>query len=411
MSTLKRGKTYYLRIRPFGELINVRTSAGSKSEARNIEMSVLTACRSSDYRSLNAAAREVCVRLFRNQGWELPPDLAPREPVREETTVWKAVDIFQNYPEIKASKAKPRYEYALVHLVEKLGKDKPIKSIWVPDLKTYQIERLNEGAAPATINRELSTLSKIFSVLIELQHVETNPVRLVKRLSEKSGERQVYLSLHDVHLIADKCPEWYQLVIWTAYYTGMRRGEILGLTRKQINLGQRMITLAPPDTKEAHWKRVPIHRELVPYLKAALRLPSLTSEKVFMVRDGRELRELGKDTFKNPWPRACTALKDASLFEKPFPHFHDLRHTWKTNARRSGMDPEIRETILGHWSKQRSVTERYGRVGEQELLHAIDRMTFDHGNTEICVSTDSRSTARRDQNVIKTVPKKKKATG
>lgn len=406
MSVLKRGKSYYLRIRPFGELINVRTSAGSKSEARNIEMGVLTACRSSDYRSLNAAAREVCVRLFRNQGWEFPCDLAPREPVREETTVWKAVNIFQNYPEIKACKARPRYEYALVHLVEKLGKDKPIKSIWVPDLKTYQIEHLNEGASPATINRELSTLSKIFSVLIELQLVETNPVRLVKRLSEKSGERQVYLSLHDVHLIADKCPEWYQLVIWTAYYTGMRRGEIFGLTRKQINLGERIITLAPPDTKEAQWKRVPIHRELVPYLKAALRLPSLNSEKVFLVRDGREL---GMDTFKNPWPRACKALEDASLFEKPFPHFHDLRHTWKTNARRSGMDPEIRETILGHWSKQRSVTERYGRVGEQELLHAIDRMTFDHGNTEICVSTDSRSTARRDQNVIKTVPKKKKA--
>jgi integrase len=411
MSVLKRGKSYYLRIRPFGELINVRTSAGSKSEARNIEMGVLTACRSSDYRSLNAAAREVCVRLFRNQGWEFPCDLAPRVPVREETTVWKAVNIFQNYPEIKGCKARPRYEYALVHLVEKLGKDKPIKSIWVPDLKTYQIERLNEGAAPATINRELSTLSKIFSVLIELQLVETNPVRLVKRLSEKSGERQVYLSLHDIHLIADKCPEWYQLVIWTAYYTGMRRGEIFGLTRKQINLGERIITLAPPDTKEAHWKRVPIHRELVPYLKAALRLPSLNSEKVFLVRDGRELRELGVDTFKNPWPRACTALEDASLLKKPFPHFHDLRHTWKTNARRSGMDPEIRETILGHWSKQRSVTERYGRVGEQELLHAIDRMTFDHGNTEICVSTDSRSTTRRDQNVIKSVPKKKKATG
>jgi integrase len=386
----------------------VKTSAQSKSEVRDIERAVLTACRASDYRSLTPQAREVCIRMFRNQGWELPLDLAPREPVREETTVWKAVDIFQNYPEIKASKARPRYEYALVHVVKKLGKDKPIKSIWVPDLKTYQIERLNEGAAPATINRELSTLSKIFSVLIELQLVETNPVRLVKRLSEKSGERQVYLSLHDVHLIADKCPEWYQLVIWIAYYTGMRRGEICGLTRMQINLGQRIITLAPPDTKEAHWKRVPIHHELVPYLKAALRLTSLTSERVFLVRDGGELRELGKDTFKNPWPRACKALEDASLFKKPFPHFHDLRHTWKTNARRSGMDPEIRETILGHWSKQRTVTERYGRVGEQELLYAIDGMTFDHGNTEICVSTDTRSMAVRDQNVIKTASKKKK---
>ena len=177
--------------------------------------------------------------------------------------------------------------------------------------------------------------------------MEANPVRLVKNLSTKSSERQVYISLRDVHLVADKCPEWYQLIIWTAYYTGMRRGEIFDLTRKQINLAQRMITLTPADTKEAHWKRVPIPRELMPYLKEALRLASLTSEKFFLVRDDRGLRELGKDTFKNPWPRACKALEHAELLKEPFPRFHDLRHTWKTNARRSGMDPEIREAILG----------------------------------------------------------------
>ena len=29
----------------------------------------------------------------------------------------------------------------------------------------------------------------------------------------------------------------------------------------------------------------------------------------------------------------------------------------------------------------KSVTERYGRISDQELLQAIDRMTFDHGDT------------------------------
>lgn len=49
--------------------------------------------------------------------------------------------------------------------------------------------------------------------------------------------------------------------------------------------------------------------------------------------------------------------------------------------------------------------ERYGRIGETELLRAIDSMTFDHGETEIWVRKDSQRT--RDQNVIK--PSKKKA--
>ena len=50
------------------------------------------------------------------------------------------------------------------------------------------------------------------------------------------------------------------------------------------------------------------------------------------------------------------------------------------------MDPEIREAILGHSSKQRLVSERYGRISDKELVSAIDSMTFAHGETEILVA-------------------------
>ena len=43
-----------------------------------------------------------------------------------------------------------------------------MKSIWIPQIKEYQIERLNEGAAPSTVNKEKATLSKMFQVLMEL---------------------------------------------------------------------------------------------------------------------------------------------------------------------------------------------------------------------------------------------------
>ena len=44
MAVKKRGKVYYLRIRPFdGKLINVKTMAQSKAEATKIERAVLTA--------------------------------------------------------------------------------------------------------------------------------------------------------------------------------------------------------------------------------------------------------------------------------------------------------------------------------------------------------------------------------
>lgn len=405
MAITRRGKNYYLRIRPFGEeVIGVKTAAKSKTEARQIEAAVVTACRSGDYRSLDPVSREVCVRMFRNQGWELAPDLMGREPVRE-LSLWESAEIFFKYPEIKDSATRWRYECCMVNLVEKLGRDCPIKSIWVPDLKRYQIDRMNDGAAPATINREISTLSKLFSVLVDLQLTESNPVPLVKRLSEVSGQRQVYIGWIDFHRIADQSPVWFRKLAQTAYYTGMRRGEILFLRRKQIMLSERMIILGPEDTKEGRWKRVPIHVDLVPILEDVLKVTSMGTDAVFLLQDKRGVRQIEVETMKNPWPRACEKLG----LEKPWPRFHDLRHTWKTNARRSGMDPEIRESILGHWFREKSVSERYGRISNEELVRAIDGVTFDHGPSEIFVSEGSPR--KRVQGVYKTPEKEKRPCG
>jgi integrase len=171
---------------------------------------------------------------------------------------------------------------------------------------------------------------------------------------------------------------WYQPIAQTAYYTGMRRGELLGLTRKQVNLGTRIIRLGDRDTKEGKSKRVPIHRELVPILEQCMKVASLGTDKVFLIQDKAGSRAPSVDSIKNPWRRLVPRLG----FD-PVPHFHDLRHTWKTNARRSRMDPEIRESILGHWLREKSVTERYGRISDKELVEAVDLLTFDHGETEI----------------------------
>jgi integrase len=263
-----------------------------------------------------------------------------------------------------------------------MGKEKPLRELWAPDVRLYQAGRQAEGASPGSVNWETSTLSRVFGVTIEMRLLETNPVRMVEQLPRKSSEREAYISAHAVRLIADSCPAWFKRIIWTTFFTGMRRGEILGLKRQGVKLNKRIITLTPDETKEGHWKRIPVHRDLVPTLEDAMRLTVLGCDDLFLVQDRHGLRPIPEETARNPWPRACKKNR----LDKPWPRFHDLRHTWKTNARRSGMDPEIREAILGHSTKERSVSERYGRISDQELVNAIDSMTFDHGETEILVA-------------------------
>ncbi len=59
------------------------------------------------------------------------------------------------------------------------------------------------------------------------------------------------------------------------------------------------------------------------------------------------------------------------------------------------MDQEIRESVMGHWFKEKSVSERYGRISVAELVRSIDLMTFDHGQTEILVSTQKKENPGR----------------
>jgi hypothetical protein len=50
------------------------------------------------------------------------------------------------------------------------------------------------------------------------------------------------------------------------------------------------------------------------------------------------------------------------------------------------MDPKIREAILGHATRAKSVSEGYGWISDQEVVKEIDKMTFEHGETVIWTS-------------------------
>ena len=320
--------------------------------------------------------------MFSNKDWELPRDLAGENSRRDELSLWKSIELCLKYPDVRDSSNRERQEYAFARLVEKWGKDFPVKDLWIPQIKEYQIERLHDGAAASTINKEKSALSKMFQVLIELRLVEINPARLVQNLSEKESQRQAYISLGDFRRIVESLPHWFRPIAQTSYYTGLMRGEVVGLTRHRVRLDQRMIYLGPEHVKERDWKRVPIHEELIPILEEVFKVRAIGSDRIFLHNGGAVSH---RDELRWCWDKRIINLD----FD-PFPVFNDLRHTWKTNARRSGMDEEIREAIMGHWYKAKGINERYGVISDNELIRAIDLTTFDHGETVIIVRSKKK---------------------
>jgi integrase len=393
MDVKKKGKIYYVRFRQ-GDGVEVAASTRTQSKrvAVGIAGAIDRAVRTRDYASLDPEAREVAIRLFKDRLEDYLPGLRRMDSYQRGMSLWEAMQYCLTYPEVtaKGKEYRDRLRGCFCHLVLKLGKDKNIQSIGIRDLEQYKSERLKEEAAPGTVNKELTALSKLFSILVKNDLLDRNIVREVPKLSEKGNLRQVYVAYSDFAKVLAHLPDWYAPMALTAYYTGMRQGEIRNLTRSQLDLDRRVIRLGPQDTKERSHKRVPIHDDLVPVLERALCSNEVEVTDNVFLRDGKAIP---RTQMRRYWESAVRKAGLPTTF-----HFHDIRHVWKGNARRSGIDPEIREDIMGHWWAGKNVNTRYGFISNDELVQAIDRFTVDNGDTEIWVPEPKKKT-RQPQTV------------
>jgi integrase len=379
MGLKRKGKVWYVRFRQGAYDATASTRTETKAVAQEMDAAIHRAVRTRDSNYLDPEAREVALRLFEDRANEFIPGLS-KETMSEHLTLWEAMRYCLSDPGIRAKSQRyqERLKSCFIHLALRLGKATPVRSIRVSHIKKYTNERLKkDGVAESTVNKEKGALSKVFQILIENDLADRNPAREVSNLSEKSGLRHVYVSEADFRRIVDELPGWYAPMAWTAYYTGMRQGEIRKLTRDQLDLEQRIIRLGPKDTKEGKHKRIPIHKDLVPILETVLSADAVVTDRVFL-RDGSPI---ARTQMRRSWERA---VRRAGLKESIT--FHDIRHVWKTNARRSGMDEELREDIMGHWNSGKSINSRYGYISNEELVRAMDGFSCDHGETEIWVA-------------------------
>jgi site-specific recombinase XerD len=166
---------------------------------------------------------------------KLPPELQPEpvHPPKQVLTLGDGFGLFARGELYKTAKYPDRYRACIYHLEKHFNEKFPVKDLWVPEIREYRVQRQFEGAKAATINREVGTLSRIFQVLMEHRLVESNPCRLLERLSEKAGQREIYISYEDFNTMLDQTWDWFRPILWTAYLSGMRRrGEIQNLEKK-----------------------------------------------------------------------------------------------------------------------------------------------------------------------------------
>lgn len=255
-------------------------------------------------------------------------------------------------------------------------------------IEDYKRKRLDEGAANATINRELATLRRMFRFGKQSTPPSVRDVPYIRMLPE-NNVRTGFVEGHQYKRLAEEAAKdglWMRLLLEAAYAYGWRRGELLKLRVRQVDLRNCTLRLDPGTTKNKKGREVTIKGSLMELFKAAC-TDKEPGDAVFTRDDGSPVLE-----FRGAWWNLCVragvgeyrcADCDAAWTGKRCECggrkrkykgliVHDMRRSAARRMRTSGTQENVIMAI-GGW-KTRSMFDRYAIVNNDDTRRAMEAL-------------------------------------
>jgi integrase len=223
----------------------------------------------------------------------------------------------------------------------------------------------DRGFAPATINRYLSSISKMLRFANQRQSIyHLDRVPHIEWQKEDNG-RERYLEPMEEKEIIRLLTEW-NMVNYLEFYlflidTGMRLGEALSIKKLMVhnNNGNYVVNLPASVTKNGEPRVIPL-TERAKYIVLKLLIKAERNDLVFS--------QLKYWTCENTWRRLRKAmnLEDDKEFV-----IHCLRHTCATRLAQSGkVELHMIGQMLGH--KSWKMIKRYSHLIPNNLMGAVN---------------------------------------
>ena len=261
------------------------------------------------------------------------------------------------------------YRTSLRHLNSFFGKSN-LLSVLPRNISKYKMLRKEEGAAPATINRELAMLSKAFSLAVkEWEWLKDNPVSKVPREKE-DNERDRWLTVEEEVSLLECSPDWLRDIILFNLQTGLRQDELLSLTWDRVSGVREEILI--DDTKNGKSRTIPLNKTALGILKSKAKVVSIKNQIVFHSKAGTKINKHNlRRAFVNAMGRA--GIEDFT--------FHGLRHTFATRLAQSKIDLYRISKLLGH--KDISTTQRYAHHCSDSLRDGVEILEVGYNLTTV----------------------------
>lgn len=239
----------------------------------------------------------------------------------------------------------------------------PVESLNLDEVEKFLAnhkKRREEAGEPplkgSSLNRYLACLKTIVRRAFLNGHIDRNPIQGIRLFKETP--RDTTITQEEFQNLLDQCLPHMKPVVELAYYTCMRKGEILGLEWPQIDFKNKILTLEASDTKTEEKREIPLDDTLLAIFKSIPR--TLGTNQVFTYQ-GRAITEI-----RTGFASACRKAGIKGL------HFHDLRRCAITNMRKAGVPESVIMSISGH--KTQAVFRRYNRIDREDRRQALEKV-------------------------------------
>jgi integrase len=275
--------------------------------------------------------------------------------------------------------------------------DKPMATLDIQLADTWRVAERKAGKLAQTINRDLQRLHSCLSKALEWKLVDANPLAGLKPLKVETNDRVRYLSADEeprlrealltreagLREARERFNEWreargYALLpsrtetfvdhirplTLVAMNTGLRRGELLSLRWRNVDLAGKLLTVTAATAKSRKTRRIPLNDEALSILQGwkEQAKSNAPSDLVFPRVGGARMTRI--DT---AWGSLMKRAKISDF------RFHDCRHHFASKLVQAGVNLYTVKELLGH--SELAMTERYAHLAPGNLRAAVDKVS------------------------------------
>lgn len=237
-------------------------------------------------------------------------------------------------------------------------------------VREWVVVKMSEGVNTVSVKRKISALRALFAYLLMEGKIKEDPSdilvmpRVGKRLPVFVPEYQMDELLDSAELQEGFPGVRDRLVILMAYYTGMRRGELVHLKVSDVDFASRSLMITGKGNKQ---RIVPLADELVAEMETYL---ALREERVKGMHDVFFITDKGDAVYdKYIYRLVVKWLGRVTTLKKRSPHV--LRHTFATHLLNNGACIEAIRELLGH--SDLSATQIYTHNSFENLIKVFNQ--------------------------------------